>query len=215
MKFTKKYLVEIISAALVLLLIPYAKAQDIDDTNHLPSLTDYSKGHTSEYSLPYGYVAKAKNKSINFVGYLTGFTKQGINPTVAQPIYGITLQKQFTKFIAVESNCFYSQRMNGHNIQSDYLSFMALAKFGYFGNKVGVYTAYGLSLNPSLTHANKENHTYGSFGPAIGTQLKLFKSTWIEGKVIYDCGLSGAYYKDGDWSDYKGIIIMTTLKFKI
>lgn len=178
--FTKKYLIEIISAIAILLLISYAvktKAQE--------------------------------------VGYITGFTKQGINPATIQPIYGITLQKQFTKFVAVESNCFYSQRMNGHKIQSDYLSFMALVKFGYFGNKAGVYAAYGLSLNPSLTHANKENHTYGSFSPAIGTQLKIFKSTWIEGKAIYDYGLSGAYYKDGSWSDYKGIIIMTTLKFKL
>ncbi len=149
------------------------------------------------------------------VGYLIGYTKQGINPAVGQPIYGITLQKQFSKYLAVEGNTFYSQRMNGHKIQSDYLSFMACVKGGYFGNKIGAYGLYGFSLNPSLSHDNPQNHTYGSFNIGGGTQIKLFKKTWVELKGYYDFGLSGAYLKNGDWSEYNGLIIMSTLKFKL
>lgn len=149
------------------------------------------------------------------IGYLTGATKQGVNPASAQPIYGITLQSQVNKYTAIESNVFYSQRMNGKKIQSDYLSFLLLSKVGYFLTRGGVYACAGLSLNPSLSHANPENHTYGSFTTGAGVQLKLFRKTWIEGKAIYDYGISGGYLKDERWTHYKGLIIMTTLKFKI
>ncbi len=149
------------------------------------------------------------------VGYIIGYTKQGINPAVGQPIYGITLQHQFSKYVAVEGNTFYSQRMNGKKVQSDYRSFMACVKLGYFKSKAGIYGIYGFSLNPSLSHDNPENHTYGSFNIGGGTQLKLFKKTWIELKGYYDCGLSGAYLKNNEWYDYQGVIIMSTLKFKI
>lgn len=149
------------------------------------------------------------------IGWLTGYTKQGINPASGQPIYGFTLQHQFSKYVAIEGNTFYSQRLNGKIIQSDYLSFMALVKLGYFGDRAGVYGLYGFTLNPSLSHDNPENHTYGSFNIGGGCQLKVFRKTWVELKGIYDCGLSGAYLKNGSLSDYRGLIIMSTLKFEL
>lgn len=211
MKFIKNYIVELISCLLLILFAISANAQAKVEmfTNE-----EYAVDITTIKG--FGTPIREEKQNTNFeVGYLIGGTKQGINPASAQPIYGITLQKQFSKNVSLESNVFYSQRMNGKAIQSDYLSFMLLAKFGYFGNKAGVYVCYGLALNPSLTHANNENHTYGSFTPAIGAQLKLFGRTWIELKGIYDCGLSGAYLKEGCWSDYGGLIIMSTLKFRL
>ncbi len=149
------------------------------------------------------------------VGYLTGMTKQGINPKHFQPIYGITLQRQFSKYINLESDFVYSQRMNSNKIQADYLQFMLTGKVGYFGNKIGVYGGYGFSLNPTVNHSNPENHTYVSFIPSVGTQLRILPKTILELKAIYDNGLMGAYYKNGDWHDYYGWMIMTTLKFQI
>jgi len=139
----------------------------------------------------------SKSKAQTQMGYVTGFTKQGINPAAVQPIYGITLQKQLIKYVALESDVIYSQRMNGHNIQADYLQFMIMGKFGYFGNKAGIYGGYGFSLNPTLDHSNPENHTYVSFIPSIGCQLNLFPKTIVELKSIYDIGLMSGYYIPG------------------
>lgn len=151
------------------------------------------------------------------MGYVTGFTKQGINPAAVQPIYGITLQKQFGKFVAIESDVIYSQRMNGKKIQADYLQFMAMAKFGYFGKRAGIYGGYGFSLNPTLDHDNPQNHTYLSFVPSVGCQFNVLPKTIVELKSIYDIGLIPGYYiPTVGWGDsYKGVMIMATLKFTI
>lgn len=206
---------------LIIILVLFYNSSNAQVSDTI-TLTDYAKyGYVSEtrtlelnYTLP--IEKKQRFKSEIQIGYLTGFTKQGINPVGRQPIYGITLQKQFSKNVALESNVFYSQRMNGHKIQSDYLSFMCVAKAGYFGNRAGAYGLYGFSLNPSLSHANPENHTYGSLNIGAGAQIRLFRKTYVELKGYYDCGLSGAYLKDGiDWYDYRGVMVMGTLKFKL
>lgn len=146
------------------------------------------------------------------MGYLTG-------TTFRQPIYGITLQKQFNKYFNLESNVLYSQRMlhNSNKIQADYLQFMINSKFGYFGTKLGIYGGYGFSLNPTLNHTNPENHTYVSFIPNIGLQVTILPKVIIDLKAIYDIGLvPGHYIIEQGWDDpYKALIIMTTLKFQI
>lgn len=146
------------------------------------------------------------------MGYLFGMTFK-------QPIYGITLQKQFSKYFNLESNVLYSQRMlyNSNKIQADYLQFMINGKFGYFGNKLGMYEGYGFSLNPTLDHTNPENHTYVSFIPNIGLQATILPKVIVDLKCIYDIGLVPGHYIVGQgWDDsYKALIIMTTLKFQI
>ncbi len=158
----------------------------------------------------YSQVDSSDTEKVYF-GYQTGFTDH-------QPIYGLTLQKQYCKYVQVETDFVYSQRMMGHKIQADYLQFMLMGKFGYFGNRFGVYGGYGFSLNPTVNHSNPENHTYMSFVPSVGGQLRILPKTVLELKAIYDCGLVPGFYnvKEGNWGeDYKNAMIMATLKFQL
>lgn len=149
------------------------------------------------------------------LGYLTGISKSGLQASMVQPVYGLTMQKQYNKYVNLESDIFYSQRMVGNKIQGDYLQFIAQAKFGYFGRVVGVYGGYGFSLNPAINHSNTENHTYVSFIPSVGGQLRIFPKTILELKMSYDTALTAAYLKDNYWYNYNGLLILGMLKFDI
>lgn len=154
------------------------------------------------------------------VGYIGGFSKEVES---IQPVYGISMNikfkgdslKSFLKYIQLETNLLYSQRSLNNKIQADYLQFMAIGKVGYFGNKIGIYGGYGFSLNPTINHSGGENHTYGSFIPCIGINTKLFNRTYLDIKGIYDCGLSGGYYKNNSWYEYRGFIIMSSIRFTL
>jgi len=162
------------------------------------------------------------------IGYLTGLTNQGINkPAHYQPIYGITIQNQFKgkfgKRLAIESDFLYSQRMNRTKIQSDYFQYMLIGKIGkfnFFKDRLGIYVGIGGSYNASIDHSNPQNHTYLSVVPTVGGQIKISKVTYLELKAVYDYGVPmlgfhGGYYNNSSWTNYKGPLIMGTLKFKI
>ncbi len=143
------------------------------------------------------------------IGYITGIEDR-------QPLYGITLQRQFNNYFQLESNVFYSQRMRGKNIQADYVSFMLVQKAGYFGKRAGGYTGFGISINPTLDHTNWQNHTYLSIAPCLGCQVNVSRKTLLELKGLYDIGITGGYLNpDRSWYRYKNIIIIGTLKFTI
>jgi len=156
------------------------------------------------------------------LGGVTGFNKIGINPKNIQPIYGTTVQFQASKIINLEACWWYSQREvdNGHR---DYLDFLLQPKIGYFGKVAGLYFGYGLVWNPALYHENKENHSYGSFLPSIGGQIKLpiqiifqkLPITYLELKASYDNALSPGLLKDGQWYDYNGLLINTIIKIRL
>lgn len=147
-------------------------------------------------------------------GFITGTTKQGINPKNAQPIYGISLSKQAHKNVNVETNFMYSQRMKENKIQADYISFIIMGKFGTsFNKKINLFYGYGFSMNPTLDHSNPENHTYISHQETIGCQIRILPKTILDMKFIYDIDLTSGYVKDGEFYKYKGLIIMTGMKF--
>jgi hypothetical protein len=148
------------------------------------------------------------------IGYLSGVSKLGINPSGFQPLYGFTIGTQLNKYIGIETALFYSQRSKGAEIQADYFSFMAMPKIGFFGKRAGVYYAPGIALNPTLHHSNIENHTYLSTFQSVGAQLNIRPRILVDLKVGYDIGLTGAYFENGGYSKYSGIMILAGIKIR-
>jgi hypothetical protein len=146
------------------------------------------------------------------LGYVGGFNKIGIQPSIYQPLYGFSIGSNVSKFFSIETNLFYSQRTINGTTQADYLSFIAIPKIGYFNKKFGVYFAPSLSLNPTLYHSNIKNHTYLSTNQSVGGQINLSKKIIIDLKGGYHFGLTGAYFENGMYKNYKGIEILLGLK---
>ena len=148
------------------------------------------------------------------LGYVLGVNKIGINPGSFQPLYGMSLSKVFSKYLAVETACFYSQRLIDQTPQADYLSFALTPQWGYFDKNYGVYLAPALMLNPTLYHSNLENHTYLSSYIAIGGRKRLAKKIILDAKAGYDIGLTGGYYLN-NYSKYSGVMLQVALKFDL
>jgi hypothetical protein len=149
------------------------------------------------------------------IGYLTGVSRLGINPTRFQPLYGFSIGGKINKYIALETALFYSQRSIGAIIQADYFSFLAMPKIGYFGKKAGIYYCPGVSLNPTLEHSNIENHTYFSHLQAAGGEINITPKIIADIKVGYDIGLTGAYFENGIYRKYSGPVLFLGLKLKV
>ncbi len=165
------------------------------------------------------YWYKTKPMWYDEMGFVFGANKIGINPKGIQPIYGITLQQQFGRFLNVEGNVSYIQVQTRHPYAThtirDYLNFMILAKPGFYSKKGGAFIVYGFSINPSLNHNNIENHTYTSFNIGGGTQFNVTQRKIIELKLFYSCGLQSGYMVNGEWQDfYNGTQFMLTFKRK-
>ena len=148
------------------------------------------------------------------LGYVLGVNKIGINPGSFQPLYGLSLSKVYNKYLAVETSCFYSQRLIDQTPQADYLSFALMPQLGYFDKNYGIYLAPALMLNPTLYHSNLENHTYLSAYVALGGRKKLAKKILLDAKLGYDIGLTGGYYLNG-YSKYSGAMLQVALKFDL
>lgn len=147
-------------------------------------------------------------------GVMIGANRMGIDKDRnVQPMYGITFQQQYGRYLNAEVSVLYSQAESDNKIR-DYLNFMILAKPGYFSHKAGIYGVYGGCLHPSLNHNNSENHTYGSLLLGAGMQLNVTKKKIIDAKIVYSQALSGGYLKDGEWSEYSGLEVMVTFKIK-
>lgn len=146
------------------------------------------------------------------LGYVGGFNKIGIQPTIYQPLYGFSIGSNVCKFFSIETNLIYSQRTINGTTQADYLSFIAIPKIGYFNKKVGIYFAPSLSLNPTLYHSNVKNHTYLSTNQSVGGQINLSKKIIVDVKAGYHLGLTGAYFDNGMYQNYDGIEILFGLK---
>lgn len=148
------------------------------------------------------------------IGYLGGISKMGISPTSFQPLYGFSVSKVFSKYLAAETNCFYSQRLLNDIPQADYLSFSAMPQIGWFDKDkgYGVYFGPALVLNPCLYHSNLENHTYLSAYLSAGVRKQLVKKVNLDLRAGYDLGLTGAYYNNG-YSKYKGLMFQAGIKF--
>ena len=149
------------------------------------------------------------------IGYNIGMSKQGIDPGHFQPLYGMSIGARFSKHFAIETNMLYSQRTIGTVPQADYLSFVLMPKFGYFTERIGVYLAPSLLLNPCLYHSNTENHTYASAYAALGFQLGLGKKIIVDAKMGYDMGLTGAYFINNTWQKYKGPMLVLGMKLNL
>lgn len=147
------------------------------------------------------------------LGYLSGVNKLGYNPQQFQPLYGFSIGKKLNNWFVLESALFYSQRSYNNDIQADYFTFMLMPQFGLFKSKWGVYAGPTASLNPTLHHSNIQNHTYVSAGLGAGARLMVLKNIWIDGRVMYDKGLTGAYFDNGAYKNYNGIQIHLGLKF--
>ncbi len=147
------------------------------------------------------------------LGYLSGVTKQGINPERFEPLYGFTIGARVNKFLSIETAFYYSQRSIGSVIQADYFSFLAMPKVGYFGKRAGVYYAPGISLNPTLYHSNPENHTYLSTLQSVGGQFNILPELMIDLKIGVDIGLTGAYWENKVYQKYSGPVILLGLKY--
>lgn len=146
------------------------------------------------------------------IGFLTGVTKQGVNPERFEPLYGFTIGANFNKVFSLETALYYSQRSIGGTVQADYFSFVAMPKIGYFTKKAGIYYAPGLVLNPTLHHSNIENHTYLSTIQSIGGQVNIIPEIIMDLKIGYDFGLTGAYFENGAYKKYSGAIIFLGIK---
>ncbi len=146
------------------------------------------------------------------LGYIGGINKIGINPNSFQPIYGFSIGMKINKHVAIETNLFYSQRTIESTNQADYLSFVLFPKVGFFTQRVGIFYAPGLSLNPTLYHSNIKNHTYLSTIQAIGTQFNFGRKIIADLKVGYDYGLTGAYFENGAYKKYQGLAILFGIK---
>lgn len=168
-----------------------------------------------KYILLIALVVSGLSVKAQELGYLSGFNKLGYNPQQFQPLYGFSLGKKFSKYFVLESALFYSQRSYNSDIQADYFTFMALPQFGLFKEKWGVYACPSVSLNPTLHHSNIQNHTYVSAGAGVGARILLFKKVWGDGRLLYDKGLSGAYFENGSYKNYNGIQIHLGLKFDL
>lgn len=149
------------------------------------------------------------------LGYLGGVNRIGHNPRNFQLLYGFTLGKRVSKSLYLESGLFYSQRQYENEIQADYASFYLMPQIGTFRKRYGLYFAPMVSLNPTLHHSNIENHTYVSAGLGIGGRLKVLKRVWLDAKVLYDKGLTGAYFENGSYREYDGTQIHLGLKFDL
>lgn len=149
------------------------------------------------------------------LGYTVGLSKLGYNPQQFQPLYGFTLGKLVQKNILLESSFFYSQRSYNNDIQADYMSFMLMPQFGLFKKSWGAYIGPSMALNPTLHHSSIKNHTYVSAGLGAGVRFMIMKKVCLDGKVIYDKGLSGAYFDQGKYQNYDGIQIHLGMKFDL
>jgi hypothetical protein len=148
------------------------------------------------------------------IGYIGGVSKLGISPASFQPLYGFSVSKVFSKYLAAETNCFYSQRLLNDIPQADYLSFSAMPQVGWFDKDkgYGVYFGPALVLNPCLYHSNLENHTYLSTYLSAGIRKKIVKKVYLDARAGYDMGLTGAYYNNG-YSKYSGLMFQAGIKF--
>lgn len=148
------------------------------------------------------------------IGYLGGVSKIGVSPVSFQPLYGFSVSKVFSKYLAAETNCFYSQRLLNDIPQADYLSFSAMPQIGWFDKDkgYGVYAGPALALNPCLYHSNLENHTYLSAYLSAGIRKQLVKKVNLDLRAGYDLGLTGGYYNIV-YSKYKGLMFQAGIKF--
>ena len=149
------------------------------------------------------------------IGYNLGVNKLGIQASAFQPVYGFSIGYKLNKYLALETNFLYSQRTRGNMVQSDYLSFVLMPKFGYFDKRYGLYCGPAILLNPSLDHSNNQNHTYFSTFQAIGGQLNLRPELILDAKLGYDIGLSGGFFDNGTYQKYKGPMLLFGMKLKI
>ena len=149
------------------------------------------------------------------LGFTTGFTKQGMHAATYQPLYGMSFGKNFNTYFGLDAYVYYSQRTIGKVTQADYISFAVMPKAGWFGKRLGVYYSPGLLLNPTLHHANMENHTYLSAIQSAGVQIYITKKMLVDLKAGYDIGLTGAYFDNGSYHKYRGFIAISTLKFEL
>lgn len=152
------------------------------------------------------------NVSAQEIGYVGGVNRIGIEPSSFQPIYGFSIGSKVSKYFAIETNMFYSQRTIKGTTQADYLSFVAFPKLGFFTQRVGVFYSPALSLNPTLYHSNIKNHTYLSTIQSVGCQINLGRKIIVDFKLGYHYGLTGAYFENGAYQNYKGVEILFGLK---
>jgi hypothetical protein len=150
------------------------------------------------------------------IGYIGGVSKIGISPSSFQPLYGFSVSKVFSKYLAAETNLFYSQRLLNDLPQADYLSFSAMPQLGWFDSKkgFGLYAGPAIVLNPCLYHSNLENHTYLSTYLSAGIRKTIVKKVILDFRAGYDIGLTGGYYNNG-YSKYKGVMLQAALKFDL
>lgn len=149
------------------------------------------------------------------LGYIGGVNNLGFESSGVQPLYGLSIGKTFGKNFAIETDLFYSQRMFRSEVQADYITFSAMPQFGIFKDKLGIYAGPILSLNPTLHHSNIENHTYASAGIGAGGRILLAKKVWADLRVTYDYGFTGAYFMNGKYDKYSGILVLAGLKFDL
>lgn len=149
------------------------------------------------------------------LGYMTGASQLGYEAQGFQPLYGFTIGKMIQHHILLESSLYYSQRTYKSDIQADYMSFMLMPQFGWFEKKWGAYAGPTFALNPTLHHSSIKNHTYVSAGLAVGARFMIIKRVWLDGKVMFDKGLSGAYFDNGSYKNYDGIQIHLGMKFDL
>ena len=149
------------------------------------------------------------------IGYNLGMNKLGIQATSFQPMYGFSIGYHLNKHLALETNLLYSQRTRGSMVQSDYLSFVLMPKFGFFKKKFGLYYGPSLLLNPSLDHSNNQNHTYLSTFQSIGGQIHLRPELIVDAKFGYDFGLTGGFFDNGEYQKYKGLVVILGMKMRI
>lgn len=146
------------------------------------------------------------------LGYVTGVNRLGIEPNSFQPIFGFSLGTKWTKNFEFETNLYYSQRTINGVTQADYISFAAFPKIGFFTQKAGIYYAPGIALNPTLYHSNIKNHTYLSTVQAFGGQISLGKKLFLDLKLAYNKGLTGAYFDNGKYRYYNGLEVLAGIK---
>ena len=162
------------------------------------------------------FVATSSIAHAQELGYLGGVSEIGISPASFQPLYGFSVSKVFSKYLAAETNLFYSQRLLNDLPQADYISFSAMPQLGWFDAKkgYGVYAGPAIVLNPCLYHSNLENHTYLSAYLSAGIRKTIVKKVILDFRAGYDIGLSGGYYLNG-YSKYKGVMLQAALKFDL
>lgn len=148
-------------------------------------------------------------------GFISGISRLGVESPLAQPLYGIGLSLGWNRNIHAEAAFYYSQRMRGKMVQSDYLSLAMLFKPGFRGEKAGLFYVGGLVLSPALYHRNTQNHTYISTVQGLGAECYLYRRLTIDLKMCYDLGLTGGLYENDAYRIYSGPMLMLGVRMNL